>query len=180
MARLVTGRTKIFSEYRSYHGSTLAAGNATGDKHRFADEIGGAHGFVHFFNPHMYQDGYTRGVDDAECTAKALKQLEMQLQFEGPDNIAAILMETIVGSNGVLLPLDGYMEGIRKLCDKYCGRRLAALAIKIQLKKPSELGISDEELHRIASMCLAQLQRLDKVSTDSPSATVQTVQVVKA
>jgi taurine--2-oxoglutarate transaminase len=119
MARIVTGRTKIFSAYRSYHGATLGASNASGDWRRFAAEIGGANGFVHFMNPHMYQDGYTRGVDDAKCTEKALKQLEQQLLFEGPEQVAAIIMESIVGANGVLIPPEGYMEGVRALCDQY-------------------------------------------------------------
>lgn len=119
MARMVTGRTKIFSCYRSYHGATLGASNASGDWRRFAAEIGGANGFVKFMNPHMYQDGYTRGVDDEECTRKALKDLELQIRYEGEDQVAAIIMESIVGANGVILPPDGYMEGIRKICDKY-------------------------------------------------------------
>ncbi len=119
MARMVTGRTKIFSCYRSYHGATLGASNASGDWRRFAAEIGGANGFVKFMNPHMYRDGYTRGVDDERVTAKALRDLEDQLAYEGPQNVAAILMESIVGANGVLLPPKGYMEGIRTLCDKY-------------------------------------------------------------
>lgn len=119
MARLVTGRRKIFSCYRSYHGATMGASNASGDWRRFAAEIGGAGGFVKFMNPHMYQDGYTRGKDDAECTKVYLKRLEQQLHFEGTDNVAAVIMESIVGANGVLLPPDGYMEGVRKICDKY-------------------------------------------------------------
>nr|WP_302596844.1 aminotransferase class III-fold pyridoxal phosphate-dependent enzyme [uncultured Cellulosilyticum sp.] len=119
MARMVTGRSKIFSCYRSYHGATLGASNASGDWRRFAAEIGGANGFVKFMNPHMYQDGYTRGVDDAACTAFYLKQLDTQLHYEGTENVAAIIMESIVGANGVLLPPDGYMEGVRALCDKY-------------------------------------------------------------
>lgn len=119
MARIVTGRTKIFSAYRSYHGATLGASNASGDWRRFAAEIGGANGFVHFMNPHMYQDGYTRGKDDAICTQKALEALELQLRYEGAENVAAIIMESIVGANGVILPPEGYMEGIRALCDKY-------------------------------------------------------------
>ena len=119
MARMVTGKTKILSCYRSYHGATLGASNASGDWRRFAAEIGGANGFVKFMNPHMYQDGYTRGVDDAICTKKALDALELQIRYEGEDHIAAILMESIVGANGVILPPDGYMEGIRALCDKY-------------------------------------------------------------
>lgn len=119
MARMITGRTKIFSCYRSYHGATLGASNASGDWRRFAAELGGANGFVKFMNPHMYQEGYTRGVDDAICTKKALEALELQIRYEGEHQIAAILMESIVGANGVLLPPEGYMEGIRKLCDKY-------------------------------------------------------------
>ena len=119
MARMVTGRTKIFSCYRSYHGATLGASNASGDWRRYAAEIGGANGFVHFMNPQMYRDGYTKGVDDAEVTKKYLDALDLQLRYEGPGNVAAILMESIVGANGVILPPDGYMEGVRALCDKY-------------------------------------------------------------
>jgi len=119
MARMYTGRTKIFSCYRSYHGSTLGASNASGDWRRFAAEIGGANGFVHFMNPQMYRDGYTKGVDDAEATERYLKALDLQLRYEGPDNVAAILMESIVGANGVILPPDGYMEGVQALCRKY-------------------------------------------------------------
>lgn len=119
MARMVTGRTKIFSCYRSYHGATLGASNASGDWRRFAAEIGGANGFVKFMNPHMYQDGYTRGKDDEECAQKYLKALDLQIRYEGEDQVAAIIMESIVGANGVILPPDGYMEGVRKICDKY-------------------------------------------------------------
>ncbi|OZG52962.1 aminotransferase class III-fold pyridoxal phosphate-dependent enzyme [Pseudoscardovia suis] len=120
MARMVTGRPKIFSCYRSYHGSTIGASNASGDWRRFATEIGGsAPGFVHFMNPNMYEDGYVRGVDDARATAEYLHRLDEQLQYEGPDSVAAILMESIVGANGVILPPEGYMEGVRALCDKY-------------------------------------------------------------
>lgn len=119
MARLVTGRTKIFSCYRSYHGSTLAASNASGDWRRFAAEIGGANGFVKFMNPQMYRDGFTYGKDDEVVTKKALADLDLQLRYEGTQNVAAILMESIVGANGVILPPKGYMEGVRALCDKY-------------------------------------------------------------
>ena len=118
MARMVTGRTKVFSCYRSYHGATLGASNASGDWRRFAAEIGGANGFVKFMNPQMYRDGYTYGVDDEAVTKKALADLDLQLRYEGPQNVAAILMESIVGANGVILPPKGYMEGVRKLCDE--------------------------------------------------------------
>lgn len=119
MARIVTGRSKIFSCYRSYHGGTLGASNASGDSRRFSAEIGGANGFIKFMNPHMYQDGYTRGVDEKECTEKYIKDLDLQLRYEGTENVAAIIMESIVGANGVILPPDGYMEGVYKLCKKY-------------------------------------------------------------
>ncbi|MFI3238580.1 MAG: aminotransferase class III-fold pyridoxal phosphate-dependent enzyme [Lachnospiraceae bacterium] len=119
MARMVTGRTKIFSGYRSYHGATLGASNASGDWRRFAAEIGGANGFVHFMNPQVYRDGYTMDVDDHVLTEKALADLELQLRYEGATNVAAIILEPIVGANGVILPPKGYLEGIRALCDKY-------------------------------------------------------------
>lgn len=119
MARIVTGRTKIFSGYRSYHGATMAASNASGDWRRFAAEIGGANGFVHFMNPQVYRDGYTMGVDDEKLTEKSLADLELQLRYEGPQNVAAILLEPVVGANGILLPPKGYLEGVRALCDKY-------------------------------------------------------------
>ena len=120
MARMVTGRQKIFSCYRSYHGSTLGASFASGDWRRFATEAGGAApSFVHFMNPNMYEDGFNRGEDDDKVTALYLKRLEDQLIYENPDDVAAILMESIVGANGVILPPKGYMEGVRALCDKY-------------------------------------------------------------
>ncbi len=119
MARMATGRTKIFSGYRSYHGATLGAAHASGDWRRFSAELGGATGFVHFLNPYVYQDGYTMGVDDDVLTQISLKDLELKLIYEGPQNVAAILVEPIVGGNGVILPPTGYLEGIRALCDKY-------------------------------------------------------------
>ncbi len=119
MARMVTGRAKIFSGYRSYHGATLGASNASGDWRRFAAEIGGANGFIHFMNPQVYRDGYTMGVNDAELTQKALADLELQLRYEGATNVAAIILEPVIGANGVILPPTGYLEGVRALCDKY-------------------------------------------------------------
>ena len=120
IARFYTGRPKILSCYRSYHGSTLGSSFASGDWRRFAYEIGGsAPSFLHFMNPNMYEDGYVRGVDDERVTADYLRRLEEQLIYEGPDSFAAILMESIVGANGVILPPKGYMEGVRALCDTY-------------------------------------------------------------
>ena len=116
MARMVTGRTKIFSRYRSYHGATLGASNASGDPRRFAAEMGGANGFVKFIDPYTYHDGFD---DDEKATKYYLRLLEEQLIYEGPYNVAAIIMESITGANGVLIPPKGYMEGVRALCDKY-------------------------------------------------------------
>lgn len=118
MARMFTGRNKIFSRYRSYHGATLGAGNASGDWRRFAAEIGGANGFVKFIDPYTYKDGFEDGEDE-KASAYYLKLLEDQLHYEGPYNVAAIILESITGANGVLIPPKGYMEGVRELCDKY-------------------------------------------------------------
>jgi len=67
----------------------------------------------------MYRDGYTKGVDDAEVTKKYLEALDLQMRYEGTQNIAALIIETIIGANGVIIPPDGYLEGIKALCDKY-------------------------------------------------------------
>ena len=118
IARFYTGRPKILSCYRSYHGSTLGSAFASGDWRRFAYEIGGAApSFIHFLNPSVYEDGFDRTEEDeARCTRQYLRQLEEQIRYEGPETIAAVLMESIVGANGVLIPPKGYMEGVAKLC----------------------------------------------------------------
>lgn len=118
MAKMVTGRSKIFSRYRSYHGSTLGAGNASGDPRRFSVENPAASGFVKFIDPYTYRD-QLRFKDDEEASKYYLRLLEDQLIYEGTNNIAAIIMESITGANGVLIPPVGYMEGVRALCDKY-------------------------------------------------------------
>lgn len=117
MARMVTGRWKVFSRYRSYHGASFGAGNLTGEPRRFPLEPG-IPGFVKFFDPYVYRE-VVRFSSDAEATKYYLSKLEEQIQYENPTTIAAIVMETITGSNGVLIPPDGYMEGVRALCDKY-------------------------------------------------------------
>lgn len=118
IARFYTGRPKILSCYRSYHGSTLGSAFASGDWRRFAYEVGGAApSFIHFLNPSVYEDGFDRTEEDeARCTRQYLRQLEEQIRYEGPETIAAVLMESIVGANGVLIPPKGYMEGVAKLC----------------------------------------------------------------
>ncbi|WP_107995747.1 aminotransferase class III-fold pyridoxal phosphate-dependent enzyme [Trichococcus paludicola] len=118
MARIATGRTKVFSGYHSYHGATLAASNASGDSRRFAAEIGGANGFVKFSNPSPYRDNLPFETEE-ELTAFYLKKLSEQIQYEGPYNVAAILLETVIGANGIIAYPKGYLEGVRNLCNSY-------------------------------------------------------------
>ena len=117
-ARTFTGRSKILSRYRSYHGSTLGSGNLSGDPRRFALEKPAANGFLKFFDPYVYRSNI-KFASDAEASAYYLGLLEQQIQYEGADQIAAIEVESITGANGVIIPPDGYLQGLRKLCDKY-------------------------------------------------------------
>lgn len=117
-ARTFTGRSKILSRYRSYHGSTMGAGNLSGDPRRFALEAPAATGFLKFFDPYVYRSGI-KFKDDSEASAYFLDLLERQIQYEGSDKIAAIEIESITGANGVIIPPDGYLQGIRELCTKY-------------------------------------------------------------
>ncbi|HEX9063758.1 MAG TPA: aspartate aminotransferase family protein [Streptosporangiaceae bacterium] len=116
MARLHTGRAKVLSFYRSYHGNTGAAITSTGDPRRWPNEY--ATGHVHFFGPYLYRSSFW-ARDEAEECERALQHLEQVIQFEGPGTIAAILIESIVGTAGVLVPPPGYLAGVRALCDKY-------------------------------------------------------------
>lgn len=117
IARMYTGRNKVFSRYRSYHGSSFGAGNLTGEPRRYALEPG-IPGFVKFFDPYLYRSPIEFKTRE-EATEYYVSQLHEQIQYEGPDSIAAIVMETVTGSNGVLIPPKGYMRGVRKLCDEY-------------------------------------------------------------
>jgi taurine--2-oxoglutarate transaminase len=112
IARLVTGRHKILARYRSYHGGTAGSLTLTGDPRRWAMEPG-LPGIIHV--PHPYH-GIQRGTDSA---ADALAQLEEIVMLEGPQTIAGFVMETVTGTNGILVPPDGYLEGVRALCDKH-------------------------------------------------------------
>jgi taurine---2-oxoglutarate transaminase len=112
IARWFTGRHKIFAYYRGYHGGTAGAITLTGDPRRWAAEPG-IPGVVHVLNPYH---GIQRGAD---TTADALAYLEEMIELEGPNTIAAIIMEPVVGTNGILVPPDGYLQGVRQLCDKY-------------------------------------------------------------
>ena len=116
MARLHTGRSKVLSFYRSYHGNTGAAITSTGDPRRWPNEF--ATGHLHFFGPYPYRSSFWATTEQEECQ-RALEHLEEVITFEGPSTIAAILIETIVGTAGVLVPPPGYLAGVRALCDKY-------------------------------------------------------------
>jgi len=111
IARTVTGRPKILARYRSYHGSTGTSVQATGDPRRWPNEF--AIGVVHVMDPYH---GIQRGADSAEV---ALAQLEETIQLEGPQTIAAFILEPITGTNGILIPPDGYLQGVRELCDRF-------------------------------------------------------------
>ncbi|MGN0432975.1 MAG: aminotransferase class III-fold pyridoxal phosphate-dependent enzyme [Bilifractor sp.] len=117
-ARTYTGKTKIFSRYRSYHGSTYGSGNMSGDPRRFALETPAATGFIKFFDPYLYRSPL-KFASDEEASEYYLRQIEEQILYEGPDQTAAIEVETVTGANGVIIPPDGYLQGLRRLCDKY-------------------------------------------------------------
>ena len=112
LARFFTGRHKILARYRSYHGATAGAMSLTGDPRRWAAEPG-IPGVVHVLDPYH---GIERGWESAESS---LAMIEETIQLEGPNTIAAFILEPVTGTNGVLIPPDGYLEGVRKLCDKY-------------------------------------------------------------
>ena len=116
MARLHTNRHKILSFYRSYHGNTTSAIASTGDPRRWPNEY--AFGHIHFFGPYLYRSPFWATTEAEEC-ARALEHLEQVIIFEGPNTIAAILIGSVVGTAGVLIPPAGYLEGVRALCDKY-------------------------------------------------------------
>lgn len=116
MARLVTGRDKVLSQYRSYHGNTGAAIVATGDWRRVPNEF--ARGHVHFFGPFAYRSEFWSTTPEQE-TERALHSLERIIQAEGADSFAALLVEGVPGTAGVLVPPPGYFAGLRELADKY-------------------------------------------------------------
>ena len=116
MARITTGRDKILSTYRSYHGNTGAAIVATGDWRRMPNEF--ARGHVHFFGPFEYRSEFWSTSQEQECE-RALQHLERVIVSEGASTIAAILLETVPGTAGVLVPPPGYLPGVRALCDRY-------------------------------------------------------------
>ncbi|WP_200305801.1 aspartate aminotransferase family protein [Streptomyces adelaidensis] len=117
MARLHTGRPKVLSAYRSYHGGTQQAVNLTGDPRRWASDAGTA-GVVRFWAPFLYRSRFYAETEEQEC-ARALEHLETTIAFEGPATIAAIILETVPGTAGIMVPPPGYLAGVREICDKY-------------------------------------------------------------
>jgi taurine---2-oxoglutarate transaminase len=116
LARLYTGRDKVLSMYRSYHGNTGAAIVATGDWRRIPNEY--SRGHAHFFGPFAYRSEFWSSSVEEEGE-RALRHLRRVIQSEGPASIAAILIETIPGTAGVLVPPPGYLAGVRALADEY-------------------------------------------------------------
>lgn len=116
MARLHTGRDKVLSTYRSYHGNTGVAIVATGDWRRIPNEY--ARGHVHFFGPYLYRSEFWATTPEQE-SLRALHHLERMIQSEGPESIATILLESVPGTAGILIPPPGYLAGVRALCDRY-------------------------------------------------------------
>jgi len=117
MARLHTGRAKVLSRYRSYHGGTHLAVNVTGDPRRWASDNGSA-GTVHFFGPFLYRSAFNATTEEEERD-RALAHLEQVIALEGPGNIAAVILESIPGTAGIMPPPPGYLAGVRELCDRH-------------------------------------------------------------
>jgi taurine--2-oxoglutarate transaminase len=117
MARAHTGRHKVLAAYRSYHGSTAGAIALTGEPRRWGSEPA-IPGVVHFLGPYLYRSSFGAASAEEEG-ARALAHLAEVVQLEGPEQVAAVILETVVGSNGVLVPPDGYLPGVRELCDEH-------------------------------------------------------------
>jgi taurine--2-oxoglutarate transaminase len=122
LARGYTGKHKILTRYRSYHGATAGAMALTGDPRRLAWEPNLMPGVVHFLDPYRYRSTFHRtnpNITEEDFAEDYLNHLEEIIQYEGPHTIAAILLEPVTGTNGIIIPPDGYLQGVRSLCDKY-------------------------------------------------------------
>ena len=122
LARGFTGRHKILTRYRSYHGASAGAMAMTGDPRRTVWEPDLMPGVVHFLDPYRYRSTFHQDnpeISEAQFSRDYLKHLEEIIQYEDPNTIAAILMETVTGTNGVIIPPEGYLQGVRELCDRY-------------------------------------------------------------
>ncbi len=117
MARLHTGRHKVLAAYRSYHGATAGALTLTGEPRRWASEPG-IPGVVHIWGPYLYRSPFHASTEQQECD-RALQHLRDTVIVEGPATVAAVILEPVVGTNGVLVPPDGYLAGVREICDEF-------------------------------------------------------------
>lgn len=117
LARMATGRHKVLAAYRSYHGATAGAIALTGEPRRWANEPG-MPGIVHFTGPYPYRSAFYASTE-AEEAERALAHLRDTVVFEGAHTVAAIILETVVGTNGILVPPPGYLAGVRALCDEF-------------------------------------------------------------
>lgn len=117
MARLHTGRYKVLSRYRAYHGGTDTAINLTGDPRRWPNDRGNS-GTLHFNGPFLYRSSFYAETEEQE-SQRALEYLDKLIQMEGPTTIAAIILESIPGTAGIMVPPPGYMAGVREICDRY-------------------------------------------------------------
>jgi len=122
LARAYTGKFKILARYRSYHGATMGAIALTGDRRRLEWEPTVMPGVVHFLDPYRYRSVFHQNkteISEALFSKDYLNHLEEIILYEGPETIAAILIETVTGTNGIIIPPEGYMQGVRTLCDRY-------------------------------------------------------------
>ena len=117
MARLHTGRYKVLSLFRGYHGATQTAMNITGDPRRWPNDYGNS-GAVHFFGPFLYRSSF-HATDQAQETERALAHLAELIAMEGPQSFAALIIETVPGTNGIIPPPPGYLAGVREICDRH-------------------------------------------------------------
>ena len=119
MAKFYTNRNKVMVRYRAYHGATLGAITLTGDPRRWPNEPG-LPGVIRTFDPYSYRcHVYQEGMPEEEYSQKMLNLMEETLMYENPESFAAIVIETVTGTNGIIIPPKGYLPGLRKLCDKY-------------------------------------------------------------
>lgn len=117
LAKLATGRPKVLAAMRSYHGATQTALTVSGDHRRWPIDDGRT-GVVHFFGPYLHRTVFHAESEQEEC-ARALAHLEDVISIEGPESFSALIMETIPGTAGILLPPEGYLQGVREICDRY-------------------------------------------------------------
>ena len=117
MARIYTGRQKVMATYRSYHGATGGAIAVTGDPRRWPSETG-VSGVVHFYGPYAYRSSFYSETEEQE-SERALAHLRETIMVEGPQTIACIILESVVGTNGILIPPPGYLQGVRDICDEF-------------------------------------------------------------